>query len=134
LAYINILEKTPIGTDSKLIYDKGNDQISLTEYTSTPTPLLTSALIDDGGWHFFKWSYTHATNTSRTSIDNGSDTVLVDLSPESFFSALMAISKGNTTSASLFDFRVFSTVLTNAQLAYYYRDVLAGGNRVLPIG
>jgi hypothetical protein len=80
-------------------------------------------------WHFIKISYDHVTGIILASVDNGADTS----TPGSLFSTILinTIMIWVNSNCPFFDLRIFSTVIANANLTYYYNDVLAGGNRTL---
>lgn len=123
---VSILAENNAGTNC-LYWSSASSQLVL---VSGGSSIVLKTLTNDGKWHFIKFSYTAATNTALVSEDNGADVSTVTIIPKTFLKSTMMTLNINTT-GEIFDLRVFSNVIANSDLTYYYNDVLNGGNRTL---
>jgi hypothetical protein len=127
---------TGSGTLTKILYNKthtdaiqvNSSALKLQYYNGSGGTADLLTILNDGKWHFIKASYTSATTTFLSSIDNEADNT-VSVNAATLLTTLMTLLYN--TDGELFDLRVFSTILSNADLTYYYNDIINGGNRTL---
>ena len=127
---------TGSGTLTTILYNKthtdaiqvNSSALKLQYYNGSGGTADLLTILNDGKWHFIKASYTSATTTFLSSIDNEADNT-VSVNAATLLTTLMTLLYN--TDGELFDLRVFSTILSNADLTYYYNDIINGGNRTL---
>jgi hypothetical protein len=124
---VSILGQYSAPETNVLYWSSASSQLVL--YVGGVSVVLTT-LKNNNLWHFVKFSYTAITHTALVSEDNETDVSTITILPDSFLKSAMTI-LANTSTGELFDVRLFSAVLSNADLTYYYNDILVGGNRTL---
>jgi hypothetical protein len=122
-------------TSNQLRFDQSGYVAMTSEYGADSGHLPVPS---DGNWHFVSISYLGANHALLGQVDMGAVIQLEAAGGDWGNKFLLGTDTGVdypiiSSINPIFDIRVFNIGLSQAQLNYYYQDVLAGGARTLPL-